>query len=62
MKSIVWVHKGELKGLAFVDQDTSISRIDELENLIHPIPSSEITPYLLRSVLDDPKGYYIKTL
>lgn len=62
MKSIVWVHKGELKGLAFVDQETSISRIDELENLIHPIPSSEITPYLLRSVLDDPKGYYIKTL
>lgn len=62
MKSLVWVQKGELKGLAFVDQDQSIQNIEELEDLIHPIASSEMTPYLLRSVLDNPKGYYIKNL
>ncbi len=62
MKSLVWVQKGELKGVAFVDSNETIQSAEQLEDLIHPIPSSEITPYLLRSVLENPKGYYIKNL
>lgn len=60
-KSLVWVQRGNLKGYAFVESDTLIQYEEELEVLIQPLPSSEITPYLLKSHLDNPKQCYIKT-
>lgn len=59
-KSLVWVQQGNLKGYAFIDRDQRIDNEDELDWIIEPLPSSEITPYLLRSHYESPKQCYIK--
>jgi DNA polymerase-3 subunit epsilon len=60
-KSFVWVQRGNLKGYAFVDRDQRIEHEEELDWIIQPLPSSEITPYLLKSHFESPKQCYIKT-
>jgi DNA polymerase-3 subunit epsilon len=60
-KSFVWVQRGNLKGYAFVDREQRIEHEEELDWIIQPLPSSEITPYLLKSHFESPKQCYIKT-
>jgi DNA polymerase-3 subunit epsilon len=61
-QSVVYVHQGQLMGVGFVDQDQAIQRLDQVEDLLSPLPSSEITPYLLRSIVENPKGCIIRNI
>jgi hypothetical protein len=59
-KSLVWVHKGQLVGVGMVPSAWRFNKELDLETVVEPIPSSEITEYILKSHLENPKGSYIK--
>ena len=61
-KSLVWVNKGQLVGYAMVESDWRFRDESDLQSVMILLPSSEITDYLLKSFLENPKGSYIKYL
>lgn len=61
-KSLVWVKSGQLMGFAFVSSDWRFEAEADLASVMTFLPSSEITEYLLKSFLDNPKGSYVKYL
>jgi len=59
-KSFVLIEKGNLRGYGFTD--SAISTMEELENNLELLPSSEVTQGIITAFLENPKGMRVLEL